>query len=126
MCDVENFGASSAEDCLDTLGIIQSRGNGDIILLRPCSFSDCSHYCGMMMATHLLGGNHGAFTTTRYVGHGGGALLASERALPGLASVSLAGYFTAGAYPGLHEPRCSRTTASTDIGSGRSYRSGSG
>src|ERR1700736_3821980 len=32
--------------------------------------------CGMMVAILLRGGKHGAFTTTRYVGHGGGALLA--------------------------------------------------
>src|SRR5713226_10570579 len=72
----------------------------------------------------VRGGTHGAFTTTRYIGDGGGALLTWERALPGLASIPVVCSLKTGASAGLPSTRDVRTTAHANPGGGRGRRSG--
>src|SRR5712692_7435187 len=72
----------------------------------------------------VRGGTHGAFTTTRYVGDGGGALFTWERALPGLASIPVVCSLKTGASVCLPFTRDVGTIAHANPGGGRGRRHG--
>src|SRR5712691_13098319 len=62
-----------------------------------------NHYITEKRAGCSRGGNDGTFVAAGHVGHGGDALLAQSRSLPGLAIVSIACRLTAGKGDGGHD-----------------------